>query len=156
GFGARSYHHRLTEIYRFLVPENRRVIELGSGSGHLLASVKPSIGVGVDFSESSIALAREAHPELRFICADAHDLELDEQFDFVLLSVLAQDVWDLEAILRRVAHLCTSRTRVIFNFYSRLWEPPLALANALGWARPVLRQNWFAVEDVANLLHLTG
>jgi 2-polyprenyl-3-methyl-5-hydroxy-6-metoxy-1,4-benzoquinol methylase len=156
GFGARYYHHRLAEIYRFLVPENRRVIELGSGTGHLLASLRPSVGVGVDFAEGAIAQAQQAHPELRFIRADAHGIELDEQFDFVILSDLIHDVWDLETILKRVARLCSPRTRVIFNFYSRLWEPPLALAKALGWARPVLRQNWFTVEDVTNLLHLTG
>jgi ubiquinone/menaquinone biosynthesis C-methylase UbiE len=156
GFGARYYHRRLAEIYRFLIPEGRHVLELGSGTGHLLASVRPSLGVGVDFSEVAIGEARRAHPELRFICADAHEIELDDQFDFVILSDLIHDVWDVETILKRVARLCTPRARVIFNSYSRLWEPPLALAKALGWARPVLRQNWFAVEDVANLLQLTG
>lgn len=158
GPASRYYHRRLSDIYRFLVPENRRVIELGSGTGELLANLNPSIGVGVDFSEGAIARARQAHPQprLRFLCADAHEVDLDERFDFVILSDLIHDVWDLEAILRRVACFCTPRTRVIFNFYSRLWEPPLALAKALGWARPVLKQNWFTVEDVANLLHLTG
>jgi ubiquinone/menaquinone biosynthesis C-methylase UbiE len=86
-FGARYYHHRLAEIYRFLVPENRRVIELRSGTGHLLANLRPRVGVGVDFSEGAITQAQQAHPELRFIRADTHELELDEQFDFVILSI---------------------------------------------------------------------
>ena len=156
GFGARYYHRRLTEIYQFLIPEGRRVLELGSGTGHLLASLRPSLGVGVDFSDAAVSGARRAHPKLEFICADAHEIELGRQFDFVILSDLIHDVWDLETILKRVARLCTPRTRVIFNSYSRLWELPLAIAKTFGWARPVLRQNWFTVEDVANLLHLTG
>jgi len=32
----------------------------------------------------------------------------------------------------------------------------LLLAESLGLARPVLRQNWLAVEDIENLLRLTG
>jgi hypothetical protein len=156
GFGTRSYHRRLETIYRFLVPPGRRVLELGSGSGDLLASVRPSVGMGVDFSREAIARSSAAHPELRFVEADAHELDLDERFDFILLSDLVHDVWDLEMVLRRVARVTTARTRIIFNFYSRLWEVPLAIAKHFGWASPVLQQNWFAVEDVENLLHLTG
>lgn len=110
GAAARFYHRRLAEIYRFLVPQNRRVIELGSGTGDLLASLKPSLGVGVDVSEGMIERAWRAHPELRFVQADAHEIESDEPFDFVILSDLIHDVWDLELILGRVARLCTPRT----------------------------------------------
>ncbi len=45
---------------------------------------------------------------------------------------------------------------MILNSYSRLWELPLALAQALGLARPVLYQNWLTLADVRNLLRLAG
>src|SRR3712207_287632 len=73
GWG-RAYHRRLVEVYRFLVPPGRRVLEIGCGRGDLLAALRPAVGVGVDFSAESIALARRRHPELRFVQADAHDL----------------------------------------------------------------------------------
>src|ERR1700732_3930432 len=44
------YHRRLIEIYQFLIPPGQRVLEMGCGDGDLLASLKPSEGVGVDFS----------------------------------------------------------------------------------------------------------
>jgi len=45
---------------------------------------------------------------------------------------------------------------VILNFYSRLWELPLSMAQSLGLARPNLPQNWLTVEDVSSLLLLAN
>ena len=75
------YHHRLQEIYQFLIVPGQRVLEIGCGKGDLLAAVKPSIGVGVDFSGEMLTRARQRHPDLRFIHADAQDIHLEEEFE---------------------------------------------------------------------------
>ena len=45
-------------IMREFVPENSRVLEIGTGNGHLLSSLKPSYGVGIDISKKMIELAK--------------------------------------------------------------------------------------------------
>src|SRR5436189_3519462 len=55
----RGYHFFLKKYYQFLIPAGMRVLELGCGLGDLLAAVKPSAGVGVDFSPATITLARK-------------------------------------------------------------------------------------------------
>ncbi|NJP07880.1 MAG: glycosyltransferase [Chloroflexaceae bacterium] len=87
---------------------------------------------------------------------DAHDLCFNTTFDIIILSDLLNDAWDVQAIFEQITRVATPRTRVIINTHSRLWEQPLALAERLGLAHPTLYQNWFTVEDVANLLHLAG
>ncbi|OGO27987.1 MAG: glycosyl transferase, partial [Chloroflexi bacterium RBG_16_52_11] len=47
-------------------------------------------------------------------------------------------------------------TRLIINYYSRLWQVPLNLAQKLNLAKPMLAQNWLTREDIDNLLYLTG
>src|SRR5262245_32749031 len=47
---------------RFLVPEGLRVLEIGCGTGQLLASLKPARGVGVDISAGMIEVARARFP----------------------------------------------------------------------------------------------
>src|SRR5439155_17027619 len=73
---ARYYHRRLSEVYRFVIPPGRRVLELGCGRGELLASLQPGHGVGVDISPEMIAQARRRHPQLTFIQGDALDFAL--------------------------------------------------------------------------------
>jgi len=150
------YHDRVSELYRFLVPEGQRVIEIGCGAGDLLASLQPSRGVGVDFSPAMVKKASARHPSLEFINGDAHDLEIDEVFDVVILSDLVNDVWDVQAVLERILQLCTPTTRVVLNFYNKLWQGPLGLVRKLGLANPVELQNWLSVQDIENLLHLSG
>jgi len=154
---ARYYHRRLAEVYRQLVPPGSAVLELGCGTGDLLAALEPSVGVGVDFSSGMLRRARERHPALRFVEQDAHELDLGgELFDVVILSDAVNDLWDVQAVLERVRLACKPSTRVLLNCHSRLWELPLAVAARLGLARPVLRQNWLTTSDLENLLRLAG
>ena len=150
------YHRRLAEIYRHLIPPRARILELGCSEGDLLAALEPEVGVGVDFSGNMLDRARERHPELQLIQADVHDLEIDGTFDVIILSDLVNDLWDIQAVLERVAPLCTSQTRIIVNFYSRVWQLPLEWVGRLGLARPTLPQNWVTAEDFSNLLDLSG
>jgi SAM-dependent methyltransferase len=155
--GGRSYHRRLEHVYRFLVAPGQRVLEVGAAAGDLLAAVQPATGVGVDFSEVALARGRERHPGLSFIEADAHDLSsLSGPFDVIILSDLLNDLWDVQGALTGLSRLCHPGTRIIANFYSRLWEQPLRAAAASGLATRLLKQNWLTADDVANLMHLSG
>ena len=155
GFG-KYYHRRLAEIYEFLVVPGQKVLELGCARGDLLAALKPKLGVGVDFSEEMIRRGQQRYPNLNFVQADVHDLNLDEQFDTVILSDLMNDLWDVQAVFEHIAQVATPSTRIILNFYSRLWELPLAFAERLGLAKSTLHQNWLTVEDVTTLLDLAN
>ncbi len=151
-----AYHRRLAQIYRTLVPPGAKVLELGCGTGSLIASLEPSVGVGVDFSPEMITRARERHPHLSFLEADVHDVQIRGTFDFLIAADLLNDLWDIQAFLETILPLCHPRSRLIINSYSRLWETPLAMAQAMGLARPVLNQNWLTVSDVDDLLRLSG
>ncbi len=151
------YHRRIQEIYRFHVSPNQNVLEVGCAEGNLLAALKPTRGVGIDFSEEMICRARKLHPELEFIHADAHDLtELKEKFDIIILSDLVNDLWDVQRVFEQIKSLCMPHTRIILNFYSRLWQFPLSVARMLNLASPNLFQNWLTREDIHALLQLAN
>jgi SAM-dependent methyltransferase len=151
------YHRRLTEVYRNVIQPNQRLLEVGCGFGDLLADLKPSFGVGVDFSAGMVCRAKKKHPHLHFILCDAHQLPLyGTPFDVIILSDLLNDVWDVHTIVKNLASICHSGTRIVINTYSRLWEIPLALTEKLGLARPVLNQNWLTLDDIQNFLDVSG
>jgi SAM-dependent methyltransferase len=155
GLGG-AYHRRLHQVYRFLVPPGQRVLELGCGTGDLLASLRPRLGVGLDLSFEMVRRASLRHPDLVFLAADAHMPALTATFDFIILSDLVNDAWDVQEIFEALAPFCGKQTRVIINTHSRLWELPLMSAEILHLARPTLPQNWLVVEDIQNLLNLAG
>ena len=151
------YHRRLQEIYYFHIGPNQKILEIGCAEGNLLAALKPTRGVGIDFSEAMIRRAKELHPELEFIRADAHDLSgFNETFDAIILSDLVNDLWDVQRVLEQIKPLCAPHTRIILNLYSRLWQAPLGLAQKLNLATPNLYQNWLTREDIDALLRLAN
>jgi len=60
------YQQLLEHYYRMMVQPGLRIMELGCGGGDLLAALKPSFGVGVDFSSGMLNIACTKHPECRF------------------------------------------------------------------------------------------
>jgi SAM-dependent methyltransferase len=153
-----AYHKRLIDVYRSTIAApDQRVLEIGCGQGDLLAALQPAIGVGIDFSVEMLRRAARLHPHLRFVQADAHNLDLDGQtFDVIVLSDVINDLWDVQLALKQLLPLARPGTRLVLNFYSRLWEVPLDVTRALGLSKPLLEQNWLTVEDTDNLLRLAG
>jgi SAM-dependent methyltransferase len=153
---SRYYYRELERLCRFLIPEGSRVLEIGCGTGELLAAVKPSCGTGIDLSPEMVKIAREKHPHLRFEVGDAEDLPGDETFDYVILSDLVGHLFDVQRAFQEIQKVCRRETRVIITYYNFLWEPFLKLAEKLRLKMPQRHQNWLGVADICNLLHLAG
>ena len=155
--GARAgYQSRLASLYGFLIPPGRRVLEVGCGQGDLLAACGPGVGVGIDFSPAMVERARVRHPDLEFHVADAHGFDLGARFDYIICSDLVNDLWDAQGVFECIRRHSGPSTRLILNTYSRMWELPRRMAESVSLARPQLPQNWFTVEDLANVLALAG
>ena len=155
GWGG-YYHKRLAELYAHVIPAGSKVLEVGCGNGDLLASLKPQPGIGVDFSSGMISLARERHPGLTFIEANAEEIQLKEKFDFILLSDMLNEAWDVQALFEHLKKYLNPQGRVLINVHSRLWELPLRLAVKLGLSKPGLGENWLTIPDIINLMNLSG
>ncbi len=154
---GRWYHRRLVEIYRYLVTPNQRILEIGCGTGGLIAHLQPSHGVGIDFSAEMIARAKQNHAEIEYHQIDAHDLSsIDGKFDVIIFSDTVNDLWDVQRALEQIKRLCKPHTRLILNFYNHLWQLPLTIAQSLNLAAPMLHQNWLTNEDIDNMLRLAG
>lgn len=150
------YHRLLARFYRFLIPPGRRVLELGCGHGDLLAALEPEFGVGIDFSGEMVAAAAAKYDGLHFVCGDAGRLPLGTTFDVILLSDLVNDLWDLQAVLEDIRPLCHPGTRLVLNFYNNFWRIPLRIVKRMGRGADTLEQNWFAPNDIDNLIDLAG
>ena len=120
----------------------------------------PRVGVGVDFSGEMVRRAAERHPQPALPPGRRpRALGSARRRDVRRHHPLRPDQRPLgrpAAARPGRARLAHRRTRVILNFYSRLWELPLALAARWGWPGRRCYQNWLTVDDVENLLRLAG
>lgn len=148
------YHALLTRRLQRIVPPDRAVLEIGCGTGDLLAALRPRLGVGVDASAAMVALARRRHPTLRFCQGDAHDLPLRGPFDYLVISDLVGHLDDVWRAFRQARALAGPDTRIVVTCYNALWEPVLWLAERLRSKMPQPTQNWLSLDDVENLLRL--
>ena len=159
----RSYYRDLEVFHQFFIPPGAKVLEIGCGTGDLLARVKPGEGVGIDFSANVVAIAAAKYPQLKFYCLDAETLTPEdlggtggETFDFIIISGTLGHLGNIQTVLHQVQAFCTPQTRLILTFHNFLWQPLLDLAERIGQRRPQPPQSWLSMDDVQNLLAITG
>ena len=154
---ARSYRQALAHYYNLIIPAGASVLEIGCGSGDLLARLNTQNVHGIDLSEVQIARARQKIPHGVFAVQPGETLELgDRKFDFIIISDalnLIADVQQLFAQLHRCSH---ADTRLVLNFHSALWRPILSLASWLRIRPAPPHSSWLTSSDVHGLLALTG
>ena len=150
-----GYHRAISSLCSFYIPASARVLEIGSGTGDLLAATQPRRGLGIDISPEMVRLATSKHPDLEFRCMAAESLDCGgEKFDYIILSDLVGFLYDIRLVFERLRSACHAQTRIIIHWYSLLWQPILALAERTGMKYPLPILNWTTKEDLANLLYL--
>ncbi len=153
-----AYRKDDQKFMQFLIPPGKRVLELGCGRGDLLAALKPSCGVGVDFSAKTVARAKELHPDLHFVLGDVENpatmAGVDGPFDYIVIADTIGMFEDIDGTLRLVHDLCAPSTRIIIAYYSHLWEPILKLGEVLKLKSRQSQINYIATADFLNLMDL--
>jgi 2-polyprenyl-3-methyl-5-hydroxy-6-metoxy-1,4-benzoquinol methylase len=154
----RYYYDEDYRYMRFLVPEGKRVLEIGCGTGELLAALKPVRGVGVDLSPKMVEHATKKYGNMEFHAGDIEDPDLVKRlqgsFDAIVLSDLIVFLEDCEGTLANLHSLCTPDTRIVISQFSRSWAPILAVLERVGLKMPQPEQNWLGMQDIEHLLAL--
>lgn len=114
------------------LPQGARVLDLGCGSG-TTAGLMAALGyevVGVDPSESGIAHARMAHPNVSFAKRSAYDDLVTEfgQFDAVVSLEVVEHCYSPQAYARTVFDVLRSGGRAIISTPFHGYWKNLALA----------------------------
>jgi ubiquinone/menaquinone biosynthesis C-methylase UbiE len=155
------YYRDLHGLLGFLIPRGASVLEIGASTGDLLAHLKPSRGLGVDFSSAMVDEARRKYPaetnsNLEFRVGDAEALAIDERFDYVVLSDVIGELTDIWQAFRNLRKVLRGDSHVVITYFNDLWEPALRAGEKVGLKMPQDYQNWLSLEDIANLLELNG
>lgn len=157
---GRHYRALLGHYYRFLIPPNASILEIGCGSGELLEQLPNRDVTGVDLSSTQIERARKRIPHGTFHVGAAEFLErtagINRTFDYIILSDTVNYAADVQMILEKLKAFAHERSRLILNFYNTVWYPIMKIGTALGIKAREPVSNWFSTSDVQNLLALSS
>ena len=152
---SKTYNALLAKRYNFLIHPDSSVLEIGCGSGDLLAKLNARQRAGIDLSEVQIQLGINKHPGLELLVGVAEtDLPQGRVFDVIILSDVLNQACDVEVLLRKLHQVSHENTRLLINIHNTLWRPFLSLGRLLGFARRQPPGNWLSLEDVVNLCNL--
>lgn len=149
----------MDSFFQRIVPASSSVLEIGCGTGELLAALNPSYGLGIDFSSEMIKAAIDkfaGRENLDFRIDDVETLQTSETFDYVIMSDTIGELTDTWQAIRNVRRVVNPHSRLVITYFNALWEPMLRLGESLGWKMPQDFQNWLSLADIRNLLYLNG
>lgn len=154
----RFYHKTISNLIQGMIPPGSTVLELGSGVGDLLASLKPDFGMGLNVAPALTVRARQKHPHLEFHTIDVDSACLPRPFEpqyIVMTNMLdyVHDVWDVMESLKPAIR---EHTLLVITTNNPLWAPLLRLASKLRLRFPESPRNFITNKDICSVLHLQG
>jgi 2-polyprenyl-3-methyl-5-hydroxy-6-metoxy-1,4-benzoquinol methylase len=155
------YYSQLQRLLSELLPaaHTQRILEIGCGTGSLLAALNPQRGLGVDISREMIRLARERwvdRPELRFETGEAEELTLTDTWDVVIMVDVLEHLYDVRAAIGRLGEQLSPRTLMIQIWANRLWTPILHILEMLKMKMPEGPHKWESLDIILQLLTQSG
>lgn len=152
------YHSKMRTLVRGMIPPGSVVLELGSGTGDLLASLQPSRGIGLNLAKGLTHLARPKHPHLEFHTVGVDQVWLEDNFrpDYCVMPNMLDYVYDVWDVLENLKPVLSDRTLLIIITNNPLWAPILKLGSKMGLRAPESPRNFVTNKDLGSVLELQG
>ena len=147
------YIHRVNiRMIESNLSSNAKILAIGPWVSSLFSSSRMFEGVCIDpyFEIAEV----EAAPNYRVLTSFEQLKDIDEQFDYIVLSFsigMVEDALDLFISLRR---FCSPRTRLITTYFSRAWQPFIKLGEAMRLKLKMPEMNWLSLQEIENLMFL--
>jgi SAM-dependent methyltransferase len=153
---SRHYWKEISNFCGYFSHEDFSVLEVGCGTGDLLAAIPAKTKTGIDFSLAMIEAAKSKYTGIDFQVMEAENIALENKYDLIILSNLIGYLDDIQAVLEQLHRVSHPNTKVIVTYYNSAWEPLLKFGEFIGIKTKTPTQNWLTQHDINNLLFISG
>lgn len=154
---AHYYYSFVKNIYKKYIPPNSDVLEIGCGTGEILASTSPKIGVGIDNSPLMVEQARRKFPQYKFLVDDAQSIsKIKQKFSYIIMSDLVEHVYDVQTILEQAGKLLKPQGQIVLTCINPLWSPIFDLAEKLQLKASEGPHKWISSAHLKNMFEQAG
>lgn len=153
----RSYYwDSITSYCDYFIEPELSVLEIGCGTGELLGKLRATTKVGIDFSPKMIEQAQKQFPDIQFKVMDAHNLQLNQKFDIIIISNLIGYLEDVQKSFSELHQVTHEHTKIIVTYYNYVWQPLITFAEWIRIKKKAPSQHWMSSFDIKNLLYISG
>ena len=152
----RYFHSLVDRLIASQVVPGSTIVDIGCSDGSTLRACRPSKAIGVDLESHAQWNLTSEPAQLEFRETPIEECQepgINEP-DYVLLSMVLDEVHDIQEVLGIVRSWVGCDTRLIIASYSRLWRPLIKLAEVLRIKSKAHSENYVPWVEVENMLEL--
>ncbi len=133
--GKRDLHYTtLKKILQTLIGKDKEVLEVGCGTGDIIASLKAKHGYGQDISSEMIKIASEKYDNCKRITFSTKwPLKT---FDYIFMSDVIEHLENRSYVFNKVSKHMTKKSHFINSMMNPLWIPIESIYTFLGLKMP--------------------
>ncbi len=151
----RNLHYStLKELLGNLIPPKKRVLEIGCGTGDLLASIKPRYGYGMDISSRMISISKIKYQKSNNLYFSTSWPQ--EKFDFIFMSDVIEHLEYPNEIFRRILKSMGPKSIFINIMMNPVWSPVENVYSWLGLKMPEGPHNRIKYVDLRFMIEDLG
>lgn len=134
----RYYYDAVKTLYKELIkdPEKKSILEIGCGTGDIIAHLNPKDGIGMDISKKMIELAKRKHKSIKFVVGAAEEIPVKEQFDYVIMPDVIEHLKNVRETINQIEKRMKKDAALIITMANILWEPFLLAGEKLRLKMP--------------------
>lgn len=128
------HYSTLKKLLRDLIPPGKKVLEIGCGTGDLLAFLDPRNGYGFDISSKMIKIARIKYSKLGNLYFSTK--WPSGKYDYIFMSDVIEHLEKPKETFRKISSLMEPKTIFVNTMMNPVWIPVEAVYNFFGWKMP--------------------
>jgi ubiquinone/menaquinone biosynthesis C-methylase UbiE len=145
------YYSNLKQLLKNFIPDGKRVLEIGCGTGDLLASLNPKMGYGMDISGEMVKLAKKKH-ELARNLTFSTSLPDHKSLDVIFMSDVIEHLENPGVVFNEIQRLMGPDTIFINTMMNPLWEPIERVYSWMGLKMPEGPHKRYSFDDLRSII----
>jgi len=157
------YHQSLTDLFKFIIPANSRIIEIGCGEGDTISQLNSSECFGIEINRHLIDSGQKKYPGTNFINSDIESgnpldtlVSGNKKFDYIIISDLIGTLTDIQNVFEKMQLISHSKTKIIVTYHNYFWNPILRFGEIMHLKMKEGVMNWLYIDEIKNLLSLSS
>jgi len=128
------YYDGLKKLLHQKIPEDKRIFEIGCGTGNLLVFLKPRIGYGMDLSREMIKIANNKYANYKNITFSTEWPK--GKYDYIFMSDVIEHLENSKETFRQISKMMNKNTVFVHTMANPVWEPILLIWEKVGLKMP--------------------